>query len=125
MKNKFYLRAYGDEINIRLFHKNLRMDEAIIKPLRNDEGWHWYLPYNDCSSLFPEDELEKFLLDNPDLIDDIRKYRHLLAGLMAIIVCEINEFENPKGYSISPNLMKALSEIGAFLEIDIINKLTS
>lgn len=120
MKNKFYLRAYGDELNIRLFHEELKMDDAIAQPLRNNEGWHWYLPYNECSSLFPEDELEKFLLENMDLINNIKKHRHLLNGLMAIIVCEANEFERPKGYSLSPNLMKTLSEIEAFLEIDII-----
>lgn len=118
MPNIFYIGAYGEKENIHDFHAALKLPQSEVKVLRS--GWHWHSAYNECSSLFPEDELEYFLSGNRELIKKIKKYRSLVERLIGTIVCELGMGERPHGYSISTSLIQILAEIDASLEIDVI-----
>lgn len=129
MRSKFYLGAYGDENNIRALHDSLKLPGSKVKPLlfkpssgQPDQGvqWMWRSPYQKCSSDFPEDELTAFLHDNSDLLQQLKAHREVLHDLAGIIVCQLDDGEQPHGYSISSNLMRLLSHANASLEIDIV-----
>jgi hypothetical protein len=129
MRSKFYLCAYGNEGDIRALYDYLKLQDSEIKPLKfklpsassdQDVQWKWRTSYQECSSDFPEDELEVFLEDNASLLQQLKTHRESLYELVGMIVCQLNDGEQPRGYSISPNLMRLLSNMDASLEIDIV-----
>ncbi len=129
MRSKFYLYASGNENDIRALYDHLRLSGSEIKSLKfkspsasspeQGDEWMWRSPYQECSSDFPEDELTMFLNDNPDLLKQLKTHREALHELTGMIVCQLNEGEQPRGYSVSSELMRLLSDADASLEIDI------
>jgi len=81
--------------------------------------WMWRTPYQECSSNFPEDELTTYLHENSDLLQQLQAYREVLHDLAGTMVCQLDEDESPRGYSISPALMRLLIDANASLDIDI------
>lgn len=130
MRSKFYLYASGNETDIRAFYDYSMLPDSEINPLMSklpsaspDQRvqWMWRTPYQECAGEFPEDELEAFLNDNFDLLQQLKVHRESLHELAAMIVCQLDDGEKPRGYSISPTLMKILSDVNATLEIDIVS----
>ncbi len=128
MRSKFYIGAYGSEKNICALHDSLKLPYSAIKPLKckppsdfAEQGvqWTWHSPHHECSSDFPEDELMLYLSNNLGLLQQLKAYRYTLYDLVVIIACDIQDGEKPRGYSISSDLMKLLSDTSATLEIDI------
>ena len=129
MRSKFYLYASGNESDIRALYDHLKLPDSEINPLKSKQSsvspdqevqWMWRSLYQECSGDFPEDELETFLNDNFDLLQQLKVYRESLYELAGMIVCQLNNGEQPRGYSISPTLMRILSEVNMSLEIDIV-----
>lgn len=134
MHSKFYLYASGNESDIRALYDHLKLQGSEIKPLKfklpsetsdQEVQWMWRSSYQECSSDFPEDELEVFLENNAYLLQRLKEHRESLHELMVIIVCQLNDGEQPRGYSISSNLMRLLSDMNASLEIDIVDLVTA
>ncbi len=128
MRSKFYLYASGKESDIRALYDHLELSGSEIKPLKfkspsassdQEVQWMWRSPYQECSSDFPEDELAAFLDDSPDLLKQLKTHRKALDELAGMIVCQLDEGEKPRGYSVSSDLMRLLSDADASLEIDI------
>ncbi len=131
MRSKFYISAYGNEKDISEFHKILGFPDSGIKPLRcklpldqsefdQKTQWLWLSPYQECVGDFPEDEMEAYLQDNLSYIDKIKKCRGLVDSLFVTIVCQVEDGECLPGYSISPRIIKLLSDMDAALEIDVV-----
>lgn len=128
MRSKFYLYASGKESDVRALYEHLKLSGSEIKPLKfkpplakPDQGvqWMWRSQYQECSTDFPEDELATFLNDNPDLLQHLSAHREALHELAAMIVCQLDEAEQPRGYSVSSDLMRLLADADASLEIDV------
>jgi hypothetical protein len=125
MRSKFYLYASGNESDIRALYDYLKLPDSEIKPLKTVSPeqaiqWMWRSPYQECFGDFPEDELEAFLNDNFDLLQQLKAHRESLRELAGMIVCQLGEGEQPRGYSISPTLIRMLSDINASLEVDVV-----
>lgn len=128
MRTRFYLYASGNESDIRALYDYLKLSGSEIRPLKfkppssqPDQGvlWMWRSSYQECSGEFPEDEFAAFLNDNPDLLKKLKARRKSLNELTGMIVCQLDNGEQPRGYSLSSNLLRLLSGVNASLEIDI------
>lgn len=129
MRSIFYLYASGEEKDIRSLNSFLNIADSDVKKLRlnrasSDSGkevalWRWRTPYQECKGAYPEDELLAFLEANSDLTRKLAERRDYLEDVTGIIICQINEKEQPKGYSISSRLIELLRNMGASLEIEI------
>lgn len=126
MRSKFYVYAYSNENVIRALHKDLQFPGSVIRPLKHapllsnqEMPWVWETPCRECSTNFPEGELEEYLHNNADLLKKLEPYSETLA-IQGVIVREYVENDQHCGYSISSNLIKMLSGINASLEIDVV-----
>lgn len=127
MDSKFYIHASGEEAGIRTLDDNLNwsgsrvraLPKSVLDPSGQKGPWIWSSPYQECTSEFPEDELARFLRDNAPLRHQLTAHRAALREVAGVIVCSLEQGEQPRGYSISSELMQLLLEIDATLEIDI------
>jgi hypothetical protein len=121
MRRVFYLSAAGTEAAIRAFHEHLKLPGSNIKALLSQpELWIWRTEYENCVGDFPEDELEAYLDSHPSLRHELKLYRDHLDSLSGVIVSYYEEGDDPRGFSISSNLIKLLAEMDASLEIDVV-----
>ncbi len=128
MDSRFYLWALGTEGDVRDLDKRLSIQGATVSMVKvvSPENqsrlgvlWKWRTPYQRVSSQFPEDELEKFLVENMSLVNKLKETGSSLSSLGCMIVCDLEKGETLNGFSLSRRLISLLAGIDASLEIDI------
>lgn len=131
MRARVQICAAGNEEGIRSLSVRLNMAgtiralKATVLTPQNEGVFQWCLPFRECITEFPEDEIAAFL--DVDLLVTLKEMRESIDDLMIVLVCEHGEEpdDRPRGYSISPELIRMLADIDASLEIDIVRDLSN
>ncbi len=131
MRARVQICAAGNEEGIRSLSVRLNMAgtiralKATVLTPQNEGVFEWCLPFRECITDFPEEEIAALL--DVDLRATLKEMRENVDDLMVVLVCEhgAKPDDRPRGYSISPDLIRMLADIDASLEIDIVRDLTN
>ncbi|WP_157982678.1 hypothetical protein [Simplicispira lacusdiani] len=123
----FLLSAGGHRDKLMSMHAELNLPGSTLKKLKINplddtpdiERWLWESSKEYCVSDYPLEEVERFLHNNIEAINCMRKYRETLS--LNICLCWKFIENELHGFYASSELMHLLSSAGLGLDIDIAN----
>lgn len=121
----------GEKSAVEDLHQRMKLAGSVSKPLLGglcsgaEPRWLWRTAYIYCHDLYPEDALEAFLQNSPNLISDLKIHRQDFDGVAALIVAEGTQEDFIRGYSFSSTLIRALAGIDASLEVDVLHRVAA
>ena len=116
----------NDEQSIRALYEHANIPEATIKSLKarrdgtSEVWWLWHTPHINIDGRDIDGGIRALLEKYRSFFTAIKKYRGHEAETCLELVTYHQEKEEPQGFSLSPETISLLNELGAAFDNDCV-----